>query len=334
MVDEATSVVFRDRFSSDGRTNDPYEVRIVQNNETARGDSKRQGIQIKGWLPEEVTFDISSQYEAPYAQGFNQAFPVVGQLARALGVNLVNQAMTLQVWQGSAEINFQLPIIFQAVSSAYTDVMVPIKELLKLTMPRDPQGGGLLESPGPRINVDRLNTSLNSVVETIPPDYKGTADKARGTAFQDITRETLLKPIDTIASGLNSLTKSATEAMSSLESVSPTSVIKLGANVAGGLNKAFTASSRAINAALVNAIDNNISLYIGDFMFLNSVVVTDVSQAYNILIAPDNRPSRATVNVTFKMFFIPTQEDLDQMFPQGLGPSGTIQQTVVFDDGF
>lgn len=285
--------------------NDPYRI-LIQQNKYGTGESDKL-VQIVGWLPEQVTFDVSSSYEAPYAQGANQTLPIIGQLARALGVNLTTQAMTVQVWQGSSDINFQIPIVFQAEQDAYQDVIKPILDLLKLTVPIDNANGGLLETPGPHIDIDRLEAS---VTKTLKLDAPGPQQK------QTVT-DRIFGMLGSLTSGAKSVIHAAGETTDFISDLSTNTIGTLltsGVKLTKALKDTANEGAVAINSSLVNAIVNNISLYVGDFLYFPSVVVTDVSQAYDVLIAPDNNPSRATVNVTFKTFYTPTQRDLDIMY--------------------
>lgn len=236
-----------------------------------------QGILVDAWLPETVGMDVNANYDAPFAQGIANAVPEnLGALARFLGMSLTTQAFTIQVWQGGAFIEFQIPFIFQAESGANNDVMRPIKDLMKLTMPKDPQGGGLLEAPGPVIDLQRLaQANVGQAVSNIVAGFTLSNMK---DAFTELKSDTF-----------GALAKAKNSAQENI--------------------------ARPLSSAIVNSIKNNISLYIGQFLYLPSVVITDVSPTYDIMIGPDNNPIRATVNVNFRTFFIPTQNDIDVMFP-------------------
>lgn len=308
--------VYADRFQRRGRAG---TYRVLVQSQLTSGDE----IQVTGWLPEEVTFDVSAQYEAPYAQGLNQALPILGQVARALGVSLVTQAMTSQVWQGSTEINFQIPFVFQAETDAYNDVIKPIKDLLRLTMPRDPQGGGLLQSPGPRISIEKLKETVGATLELdeLVPQIGGT-NVTDTNGFLNGGLRDLLNRAET---AFRKAEKKATAIWTDLTTNPLGTAVSLGTDFSLLAKKTTEAGAQTVNRQLVNAIENNISLYIGDFLYFPSVVITDVGQAYNILMAPDDNPSRATVNVTFRTFYIPTDRDLEAMFTTGLLRDGKLQ---------
>lgn len=306
------------RFPRSNKVNSPYSI-LVQCND--------KNISVRGWLPEEVMFDISTQYEAPYAQGLNGAIPG-GNLLRALGVSLTTQAMTAQVWQGSAEVNFSLPIVFQAESSGYGDVIRPIKDLLKLTMPKDSAagGGGLFEAPGPRINVDKLRERIGSLPSLPTPGPQQPNQGQQTQAADDNGSGALGQLWDTLKGGVNSAVDGARSVKDNLGSLTnaPIQTILKGATTLGaGARDVVNKSSVSVSQALINSIEGNISLYIGSFLYFPSVVITDVSQTYNVQITPDGNPARAQVNVSFKTFVIPTQDDLDMMFYAHGGAGGS-----------
>ena len=248
---------------------------------------QERAILVEAWLPETVGMDVNASYEAPYAQGLggiNIAGADIGQMARFLGLSLTTQALTAQVWQGGAFIEFTLPLIFQTENSAAVDVMGPIKELLRLTMPRDPSGGGLLEAPGPRIDLDALlENSTNAV----------------GQAFSNLTNVSLSAMTGDAGSNLLN------------------SVASIGKNVAKKAND----TAKTLSKAIVNSVKNNISLHIGQFLYFPSVVITDVSPTYDVVITQDKNPIRATVNVAFRTFYLPTDRDINIMFPSTAGVS-------------
>lgn len=231
-----------------------------------------QSIIIEAWLPETFMLDVNATYEAPFEQGLGSAMPSIGAIARFLGLSLTTQAMTAQVWQGGSAINLSIPLIFQAETDAGTDVMLPIKQLLSLTMPKDPSGGGFLTSPGPRIDINKAKDGLTAAWSKV---------KDSGAAIA--------------------------EAWTKSNGAFDTSVAT--AATAGN------AVAKTLSASIVNSVVNNISLYVGQFLYFPSVVITDVSPTYDVILGPDKNPLRASVNVGIRTFYIPTSQDLDLMFP-------------------
>ena len=108
-------------------------------------------------------------------------------------MNLTTQALTAQIWQGGAFINFQLPFIFQAETSAEKDVMEPIKKLLRLTMPKDPSGGGILEAPGPHVDIKKLAENGGAGVAQAFSDFRSNGVKS----MVDTAKQALVDPLGT-----------------------------------------------------------------------------------------------------------------------------------------
>lgn len=267
-----------------------YKAYIVSQESVYNG---QKGIIVEAWLPETLANDINASYEAPFAQGLNQAAPDLGAFARFLGVNLTTQALTAQVWQGGGFIEFSIPFVLQAETSAAADVMEPILKLYSLTMPKDPSGGGLLRAPGPRIDINKLAART-------------------GDAAADLGRQ-LASTASDVASGLGKVasnllgTKSFTDATAGVVNNDTGFTSQV-------LDRADNAA-KTVSTALVNSVVNNISLHLGQFMYFPSVVITDVNPTFDVVLAEDKNPTRATVNVNFRTFYVPTDQDLKTMFP-------------------
>lgn len=238
-----------------------------------------QNIVVDAWLPETLNLDVNTTYEAPYAQGLGSASPGLGAFAQFIGMNLTTQALTAQIWQGGSFINFQIPFIFQAETSAEKDVMEPIKQLLRLTMPKDPTegGGGILEAPGPHVDIKKLAEN-------------GGAGAAQ--AVQDFRESGLTKMIDTAKQALVDPLGTAVKVKDTANNI-----------------------SQRMSTALVNSVVNNISLYLGQFLYFPSVVITDVTPNFDVTLDGTGKPTRATVDVSFRTFYVPTQNDIEIMFP-------------------
>lgn len=236
--------------------------------------AQEQKILVDAWLPEQVGLDVSASYEAPFAQGLASVAPAsIGNLAKFLGLSLTTQAFTIQVWQGGTYVEFVLTLVFQAERGGALDVMKPIKDLLKLTMPKDPYDGGLLEAPGPRLSLEKLkNNGLENVT-----NVAGSSAKVLLGATTALFGDTGQKMVQ--------LKKDAGEA------------------------------ARPVSRAIFNSVENNISLYVGQFLYLPSVVITDVSPTFDVIIGADKNPMKASVNVTFRTFYTLTDKDIEIIFP-------------------
>lgn len=263
-------------------SNDPEAIKEI--NYKAFVVCHDENIVVDAWLPEQVQTDVTAEYTAPFAQGMENDSGL-SKLAKLSGISLTTQALTTQVWQGGSYIQFTLPFIFQAETDSTKDVMVPIKNLLRLMMPKEPEPGGLLQAPGPRLDPNKILTTEN--VKAIGGGALSAGSGVIGQAF-DTSNALLGKMLNT-----------------------SDNVTINGQSTVNELNKFF----KPLSNAIVNAVVNNISLYIGQFMYFPSVVVKDVSPTYDVIIDVNKNPVRATVNVTFQTFYIPTQNDIDTMFP-------------------
>ena len=239
---------------------------------------QEQNILVEAWLPEQVNVDINANYEAPFAQGIASSVnEKIGTIARFAGLSMTTQALTIQVWQGGSTIQFSLPLIFQAETSGVSDVMKPIKDLMKLMMPKDPQGGGILEAPGPRLDPDKFMSQAGPTLKKIGGDVSNLFNGGL-SGMIDAGKQVLNDPVGAARSVGNTV-------------------------------------AQPISNAIVNSVKNNISLYIGQFQYFPSVVVTDVSPTFDVVLGPDKNPQRATVVVQFRTFYTPTERDIEGMFP-------------------
>lgn len=269
-----------------------YKAYVVAQEAEYQGE---KGIIVEAWLPETLSTDVNAAYEAPYAQGLNQMSPDLGAMARFLGVNLTTQALTAQIWQGGGFIDMSIPFIFQVESNAAEDVLEPLKKLYSLTMPKDPSGGGLLRAPGPRIDIDRLLERTGDNAKDLGVNLAKTAGGVFVTAGRAVSNLV----------GYGTQLNDSTTTVNS----NPTG---FSTNVLDPADQAAKAVSRSI----VNSVTNNISLYLGQFLYFPSVVITDVNPTFDVVLTNDMNPARLTVNVNFRTFYTPTDRDIEIMFPR------------------
>ena len=237
-------------------------------------------------LPEEYALNLGASYQAPFAQGPTDQHSHVGAAASAFGVQFANKAMTAQIWQGSNEMEFSLPLVFQLERNPNEDILKPLSALYELVLPREETAGGLLTSPGPHLDLDLLKQSASELTDKAAEaakqmwDSKNSNDKnpPKGTSMSDAE-----------------------------SSILSTEGIK---NIANAGNSALATASNAITAA----IKYNIALMIGQFQFFPSVVITNVQQ--NTKVRPywqTGTMSRVEVTVTFRTFYTPTNRDLPSL---------------------
>lgn len=243
------------------------------------------GIMLKANLPQEFMIDIGASYEEAIAQAVSSS-SIVSELsgkAKMMGVQLVTQALTAQIWQGSTEISFSLPLSFQVNSDEMADLLTPLSQLYTLTLP-DETVGGLLKAPGPSLDPSKVASAvgaltsgaLNSAMDSVSTNFSDLANRVSGgrvgTALADSSKATAGAPPSSSADG-------------------------------------------GVKTTLLSAIKNNISLTLGQYMYFESVVITSVGQTHFVQPLENGTMSRVDVTVGFKTFFVPTQKDIQKMFP-------------------
>lgn len=263
------------------------------------------GIVLQADLPQEFTFDVQTRYEDTYAQGINDMVPsAISNFTRAIGLNLTTQALTAQLWQGSSEIQFTLPLIFQAERDERQEVIKRLMQLMYLTLPREEEAGGLLSAPGPHIDFEKFKRNFQSgspAVSTIKNEYKRVGDSISAA---------IEKNKGTLSSGLSGW-------------------VDTGFDIGTQVRTSGDAVAKTVSAAIVSSIKNNIQLYIGRYMFFPSVVITDVQQTHHTLpVEQTGNVQRVEVTVTFKTFYLPTQRDIVNMFPNSGAAGDEIARLV------
>jgi hypothetical protein len=105
---------------------------------------------VSAWLPDEYAIGLTENWNFIVGGGapsiINLGVPLFNQGARP-----TNQYLTAQIWSGSSPLRFSLPLRFVARRDAVTEVIEPIKTLMKAALPLANGGAGLLIPPGPSI---------------------------------------------------------------------------------------------------------------------------------------------------------------------------------------
>lgn len=124
--------------------NDKFKVKI---------ESKKSGV-ITSWVPEEIEFEIVSDWDNPLIGG---GMREINTLMAAANFSTITQWMTVSVWTGSSPIVVSLPLIFIAENpgEASTLVVDQVRTLMKMALPSYAADDGivgvtgLLSPPGP-----------------------------------------------------------------------------------------------------------------------------------------------------------------------------------------
>jgi hypothetical protein len=124
-------------------------------------DSIRHGM-VFAWLPDEFNMNIVENWNFVAGAGLPT---IVNFFAEALrGSRPTNQYLTAQIWSGSSPLRFALPLHFVARRDSISEVINPIKILLKAALPVATGGlGSSLIPPGPSIS-SIAGDALSSIV--------------------------------------------------------------------------------------------------------------------------------------------------------------------------
>lgn len=269
--------------------NSDYQV-VIQS--SSRDDGR--SIIVQAPMPESFVFDSSSNFEAPFAQGLFSA-NILKLGAAAMGYRSAVQAMTVQLWQGTNDTELGLELEFQTETNPMLDVRKPILDLLKLTVPIVDPATGLMQSPGPHLDPnaqEALQTGADAVAS-----LKDTALSA-GRAF--------VESVGAKIGVLNNTSKSSNDGNNNNNKQPP------------NLGSAAYWKSR---------IKNPVSIRIGNYMYFDLVVITNVHQTYVSNIDKlTGFPHHVKVAVRFKPLFMITQQDLDNIFitPKQGSPTGDL----------
>ncbi len=254
--------------------------------------------------PSEFSFGSQIEYETPYQNFVEDKIPIASEASKFFGTKLLTQALTAKIWSGAADTVIQLPLVFHAVQDADEDVLKPLAQLMFLSMPREEVRGGFLSSPGPQFDIEAL-------ANVVGKGANATIDlgKSFGSALGRATNEN---------------TNLGTSFVDTAKQVFNGNV-DLGAAISKGA-RAFANGVNAVNPAiaalsngLASSVKNPISLRIGNFLQLDSVVIENVQQTHTVNPVGDlygqssGINSKVAVEVTFKTFYTLTQRDILQM---------------------
>lgn len=317
--------------------NENYTITIMQ-----YPTSSADPVTIQAPMPESFMYDAASQYSAPFTGGLtgNQMIDTI--LRVGLAARLVTQSLTAQFWQGSTETELGLEIEFQAERDPDLEVRQQVLKLLRLTTPTSDRAG-LLTSPGPKIGKELLEKMMNDAREGIGlgPEY----DKAAQTVNPATNQQ------QSTSSGMNipgtGPNLNGSFVASSNPNVGPGQLNTCGmkdpsAVVTNGSQNTSPQNTDGQEATFGTAdyfnqyIEDRISIKIGNYMFFNSVVVTNVQTTFESQFDVNGLPHYARVAVRFKPLFMVTQNDLTKIFSSpgasstanGQGSSGSLMGGV------
>jgi hypothetical protein len=260
-------------------------------------------IVVEAPMPETFEFDVASSYATILPQGLTGGS--IATAMAAFGVRLASPALTAQLWQGSSEIQLNLALEFHTENDPVADVQTPILNLNRLVLPSISSTTDMLQSPGPTLNMDQLGTIASGIKTSAANFINNIIGGASGTATP-------------VPAALKSASTGANAGANAAVNTSNTQNPKLGTS-----------------QYWKTQIENQISIRVGNYMYFDSVVITEVRQTFMSKIdAITGLPHHATVNITFKPLFMLTVEDLATVFTsnsspgQSAGPNNNTQATM------
>ena len=84
-----------------------------------------------------------------------------------------------------------------------------------------------------------------------------------------------------------------------------------GSDIAGAIAGDGDSAVQALDSI---GIEGLTSIHIGNFVYFPNVVITNVSNSYETMFDVNGKPMKATLNVTFRTFLVPTYQDIDKIF--------------------
>lgn len=275
--------------------NSNYIVLIQQ---TLSNNSGSSTLTVEAPMPDSFNFDVGATYEQMLPQGLTNN-KVLNIGAALMGTKLAVQAFTAQLWSGSTDTELSLEIEFHTESDPVADVRNNIVNLLKMVMPSVSSATGFLSSPGPYLDWQAAGSALKTTLQT---------------AFT--SSESLLGSFGSAGSSLvNGLTGGLLGTPAQPAQMNdPNTQVPNGNNNTPG--QSVTQNPGIGSAAYWKSlIKNPISIWIGNYLKFDSVVITNVRQTFlSNFDAQTGLPHHARVMVSFKPLFMLTQGDLDSLF--------------------
>ena len=269
-------------------------------------------INIIADCPSEFAFDTAVDYDSPY-QNFvedtllsavpgplREAAKVANTLSKVGGTKAFTQALTAKVWNGAGSTTLQLPLIFQVEKDADVEVMMPLMQLMYLSMPKENLEGGFLSSPGPSFSMKTVNNNAG-----IPSADKVMATSQSSTMAPGTQVQQASPPQNTDTSLVGQMTDM---------------LLGAGQKVITATGQLADQGAASMSAMIKSHVANNISIQIGGGFFLESVVIKSVNQTQRMApIGLANPGSSSGINamikvdVVFETFYTLTQRDIMKM---------------------
>lgn len=275
--------------------NTNYVVLIQQ---TLSNNSGSSTITVEAPMPGSFQFDMGANYEQMLPQGLTNN-KVINIAAALSGTKLAVQAFTAQLWSGSTETELAFDIEFHTESDPVADVRTPIVNLLKMVTPSVSSATGFLSSPGPYLDWQAAGSAVKTTLQTAIGSGEsviGAFGSSGSSYVYGLSGGLLGTPAN--PSQLNDSNTQATNGSYSTPGQSVTQNPGIGSA-----------------AYWKSMIKNPISIWVGNYLKFDSVVITGVRQTFlSNFDAQTGLPHHVRVMVTFKPLFMLTQGDLDSVF--------------------
>lgn len=294
--------------SSDSKTAETiplaYAVVIYQQTSQAGqwGDRATQAqngaLMFTGWLSESFSYNAGAQYDSPFQTVVGSGLAPLLSLG---GVKVMPPVLTGQIWSGSETPELSIAVELTADTDPLLEIRDPVVNLLKLVTPRLGNGGASMLSPGPYLDPNKVWDQLRKVfpiVNELAPSQSTSSGEGTQAATEQKTGT-----VNQRAAAKNKPASKQGEALDTSERE--------------GSTPSDDAVSKAVASAdqrIRNSLTNQISVSIGQYIYFPSVVITNVECEFHNQIGPSGWPMQATVSITFKPMFLPTQPDLATMF--------------------
>ena len=269
-------------------------------------------IHFKAPLPPSFTWSMDAIYDSPIKEVLNGAVSGLGSIgqfgktaAQAQGISMVTQALTSKFWTGSSTGGISIPIVLQAESDEISQVMQPLLWLYSLTMPKLAGGvqGSVLEAPGPHFDIAKA--------------FNAAKDATASLAGNNVSVAGSTSASNTSSSGFGAVFGSFKSAVEGI------GTDLLSGNLAGAANTisgGIQTAASSLDALAQQGIRNQITLQIGTYIRIPSVVITNISQTHYMepIGAAFGQSSgtiqRVELDITFEPFMDLTQDDLPKIF--------------------
>lgn len=271
----------------------------------------QQLTDVQGYMPETISIGLGAEFSSPLESvGDAMSSGPLGMTARMFGYKVSANVFSMLLWSGSSHIDLTLELRFVALRDTHEDVIVPIRKLYSLITPsiesfsvtQGPVQLGMVKSPGPSLEFAG-STSVTEQGAAIGGEIANAVGKVSGAVVSNAT--------DLIQG--------------------KSTAVQAAVNIGGAT---VEAGGSAINQVLKDLrVKNNIAIVLGQFAYLRSVVVKDVSPAYNVKADEDGNWTDATVSIQVSTFVSPTNIDIPDLvgFRQG-GRTQTSDPTSVSSD--